>query len=62
MLSDGYIRAALVSHAEGQMAEAMRHYMAAKEGIPSNIVANVGLAQMYIHNGETYIVDLVSPS
>ncbi|KAF8585877.1 RNA polymerase II-associated protein [Ramaria rubella] len=52
VLSDGYIRAALVSHAEGQMTEAMKHYMAAKDGIPSNIVANVGLAQMYIHNDE----------
>lgn len=52
VLSDGYIRAALVSHAEGEMGEAMKHYMAAKEGMTNNIVANVGLAQMYIHNGE----------
>ncbi|KAF8513907.1 RNA polymerase II-associated protein [Hysterangium stoloniferum] len=52
ILSDGYIRAALVSHAEGEMGEAMKHYMAAKDGMPSNILANVGLAQMYIHTDE----------
>lgn len=51
VLSDGHIRAALVSHAEGRMAEAMKHYSAAKEGMPNNILANVGVAQMYIHNG-----------
>lgn len=61
VLSDGYIRAALVSHAEGLMSEAMKHYIAAKEGLPNNIVANVGLAQMYIHNGETDQADLVFP-
>lgn len=52
VLSDGHIRAALVSHAEGKMTEAMRHYSAAKEGMPNNILANVGMAQMHIHNDE----------
>ncbi|KIJ50411.1 hypothetical protein M422DRAFT_159950 [Sphaerobolus stellatus SS14] len=52
ILSDGYIRAGLVSHAEGNMIEAMRHYMAARDGMPNSILANVGLAQMYIHNDE----------
>jgi RNA polymerase-associated protein CTR9 len=51
ILSDGYIRAALVSHAEGEMGEAMKHYLAAKDGMPSSVIANVGLAQMYIYNG-----------
>ena len=60
VLSDGYIRAALVSHAEGHMTEAIKHYTAAKEGSPNNIVANVGLSQMYIHNGKTLIFSVSS--
>jgi len=60
ILSDGYLRAALVSHAEGNMTEAMKHYRAAKEGMPNSVLANVGLAQMYIHNGESFPFILLS--
>lgn len=51
IVSDGYIRAGLVSHAEGRMQEAMTYYSAAREGMQNSVLANIGLAQIHIHNG-----------
>lgn len=53
VLTDGYIRAGRVCHAEGSIADATRHYTAATNGQPKNVIAAVGLAQMQMRNDET---------
>lgn len=57
VLTDGYIRAGRVLHAERSTAEAMNYYTKAKEGQPSNVLASIGLAQVQIESGM-----LLSPS
>ncbi|OCH88638.1 RNA polymerase II-associated protein [Obba rivulosa] len=52
LLSEGYIRAARIAHAEGSTADAMKYYTKAKEGPPPNVVASVGIAQMQLKNDE----------
>ena len=51
ILTDGYIRAGRVSHAEGSLVQASKYYLAATEGQPKHILGAIGLAQMQIHNG-----------
>ena len=51
VLSDGYVRAARVSHAQGQYEEAKELYVHASDGSPGNIIATVGLAQIQLHSG-----------
>lgn len=52
VLTDGYIRAGRVFHAEGNIPEATKCYYKAKDGQPTNVLAAVGLAQMQLKNGE----------
>ncbi|TFY58741.1 hypothetical protein EVJ58_g6226 [Rhodofomes roseus] len=52
VLTDGYIRAGRVSHAMGNQAAAKRFFNQAKYGQPLNLMANIGLAQLQIKNGE----------
>ncbi|KAJ6465111.1 RNA polymerase II-associated protein [Mycena vitilis] len=52
VLTEGYIRAGRVSHAEGSIAHATKYYSAATEGQPKHIVGAIGLAQMQMQNDE----------
>ncbi|KDQ55690.1 hypothetical protein JAAARDRAFT_37100 [Jaapia argillacea MUCL 33604] len=52
LITEGYIRAGRVSHAEGSTGEAMKHYNAAVETYPKHIVGSIGLAQMQMLNNE----------
>ncbi|KZT10920.1 RNA polymerase II-associated protein [Laetiporus sulphureus 93-53] len=52
ILTDGYIRAGRVSHAMGASTEAIKYFMKAKEGQPTNLLATIGLAQMQLKNDE----------
>jgi RNA polymerase-associated protein CTR9 len=51
VLTDGYTRAGRLAHAEGQIAEAVRHFSAAADGQKTALGA-IGLAQVQIKNGE----------
>lgn len=51
VLTEGYIRAARVYHAESNIPDATKYYSKAKEGQPTNVLASVGLAQMQLKNG-----------
>ncbi|KAJ8515561.1 hypothetical protein ONZ45_g7046 [Pleurotus djamor] len=53
VLTDGYLRAARVSHAEGSLSIATKYYKSALEGQPKNILGVVGLAQLQLQNDET---------
>lgn len=51
MLTDGYLRAARVSHAQGSLQLALKYYKSALDGQPKNIVGSVGQAQLQLKNG-----------
>ncbi|KAH9956945.1 RNA polymerase II-associated protein [Lactifluus volemus] len=53
VLTDGYIRAGRVCHAEGSYSDALKHYKQAAEGQPKNVLAAIGFAQMQLRNDET---------
>ncbi|KAJ7933907.1 RNA polymerase II-associated protein, partial [Mycena leptocephala] len=52
VLTEGYIRAGRVSHAEGSLAHATKYYSSATEGQPNHVIGAVGLAQMQMQNDE----------
>ena len=51
VLTDGYIRAGRVCHAEGSYSDALKHYKQAAEGQSNNVLAAIGFAQMQLQNG-----------
>jgi RNA polymerase-associated protein CTR9 len=51
VLTDGYIRAGRVCHAEGSFGDALKHYKQAAEGQSNNVLAAIGFAQMQLRNG-----------
>lgn len=51
VLTDGYLRAARVSHAEGSLQQATKHYMATTDGQSKPVLGAIGLAQMQMKNG-----------
>ena len=51
VLTDGYIRAGRVCHAQGSYGDALKHYKQASEGQSKNILAAIGFAQMQLRNG-----------
>jgi len=51
LLTEGHLRAGRVSHAEGSLLQATKHYMAATEGQPKHVLGAIALAQMQMHNG-----------
>ena len=51
VLTDGYIRAGRVCHAEGSYGDALKHYKQAAEGQSKNVLAAIGFAQMQLRNG-----------
>ncbi|KAH9988468.1 RNA polymerase II-associated protein [Russula compacta] len=53
VLTDGYIRAGRVCHAEGSYSDALKHYKQAAEGQSNNVLAAIGFAQMQLQNDET---------
>ncbi|KAJ7213002.1 RNA polymerase II-associated protein [Mycena pura] len=52
LLTEGYIRAGRVSHAEGSFAYATKYYSSATEGQPKHVFGAIGLAQMQMRNEE----------
>ncbi|KZT29077.1 TPR-like protein [Neolentinus lepideus HHB14362 ss-1] len=52
ILTEGYIRAGRVCHAEGSYVEAGKHYSAASDGNPKHVLAAIGQAQMQMLNDE----------
>ncbi|KAF5380573.1 hypothetical protein D9615_004659 [Tricholomella constricta] len=52
ILTEGYLRAGRVSHAEGSMSHATKYYSAAVEGQPKHVLGAIGLAQMQMQNDE----------
>ncbi|THH14902.1 hypothetical protein EW146_g5490 [Bondarzewia mesenterica] len=52
ILTDGYIHAGRVCHAEGSIVDATKHYTAAANGQPKHVLAAIGLAQMQMRNDE----------
>ncbi|KAF8212535.1 RNA polymerase II-associated protein [Mycena galopus ATCC 62051] len=52
VLTEGYIRAGRVSHAEGSFAQATKYYSSATEGQPKHVIGAIGLAQMQMQNDE----------
>lgn len=58
VLTEGYIRAARVYHAEDKIVEATKYYNKAKEGQPTNVLAAIGLTQMHLKNGMGYHIFL----
>ncbi|KAG9220389.1 hypothetical protein CCMSSC00406_0006654 [Pleurotus cornucopiae] len=53
VLTDGYLRAARVSHAQGSLPLALKYYKSALDGQPKNIVGSVGQAQLQLKNDNT---------
>lgn len=53
ILTDGYIKAGRVSHAEGSVLDATRHFTEATKGPVANAMAAIGLAQIQLEIGET---------
>jgi RNA polymerase-associated protein CTR9 len=51
VLTDGYIRAGRVCHAQGSYSDALKHYKQAAEGQSKNVPAAIGFAQMQLRNG-----------
>ena len=51
VLTDGYIRAGRVCHAEGSYGDALKHYKQAAEGQSKNVLVAIGFAQMQLRNG-----------
>ncbi|KAG6850877.1 hypothetical protein H0H93_007495 [Arthromyces matolae] len=52
VLTDGYLRAGRVSHAEGSLTYASKYYSTAVEGQPKHVIGAIGLAQMQMQNDE----------
>ncbi|KAJ7502428.1 RNA polymerase II-associated protein [Mycena galericulata] len=52
VLTEGYIRAGRVSHAEGSTIQATKYYSSATEGQPKHVIGAIGLAQMQMQNDE----------
>ncbi|KAJ7049931.1 RNA polymerase II-associated protein [Mycena amicta] len=52
LLTEGYIRAGRVSHAEGSTQQATKYYSSATEGQPKHVLGAIGLAQMQMQNDE----------
>ncbi|KAH7907720.1 hypothetical protein BJ138DRAFT_1116454 [Hygrophoropsis aurantiaca] len=52
LLTEGYLRAARVLHAEGSPAQATKYYTLATEGQPKHVMGAIGLAQMQMQNDE----------
>ncbi|KAG6902757.1 hypothetical protein C0995_011905 [Termitomyces sp. Mi166 len=52
VLTEGYLRAGRVSHAEGSLSHASKYYSAAVEGQPKHVVGAIGLAQLQMQNDE----------
>lgn len=57
VLTEGYLRAGRVSHAEGALAQATKYYTAATEGQPKHVLGAIGLAQMQMQNGKLLTFD-----
>ena len=53
ILTDGYIKAGRVNHAEGSVREATRHFTEATKAPVVNAIAAIGLAQIQLKNGKT---------
>jgi RNA polymerase-associated protein CTR9 len=51
VLTDGYIRAGRVCHAEGSYSDALNHYKQGADGQSKNVLAAIGYAQMQLRNG-----------
>jgi RNA polymerase-associated protein CTR9 len=51
VLTEGYVRAGRVSHSEGSLQLATKHYSSAIEGQQKHVLAAIGLAQMQMLNG-----------
>ncbi|KAJ3507290.1 hypothetical protein NMY22_g16975 [Coprinellus aureogranulatus] len=52
LLTEGYLRAGRVSHAQGDNNQAEQCYSAALKGQPKNVIAAIGMAQMQMLNDE----------
>ncbi|TFY82402.1 hypothetical protein EWM64_g1614 [Hericium alpestre] len=53
VLTEGYIRAGRVAHAEGSYTDALKFYESAHEAGPSkNVLSSIGRAQIHLRNGE----------
>lgn len=59
VLTEGYLRAGRVSHTEGSLGEATKHYTAAAAGQPKHVLAAIGLAQLQMQNGNFSFTHLV---
>lgn len=51
VLTEGYLKAGRVSHAEGSLALATKFYSLAIEGHSKHVLAAIGLAQLQMQNG-----------
>jgi RNA polymerase-associated protein CTR9 len=51
VLTEGYLKAGRVSHAEGSLVLATKYYSSAIEGHPKHVLAAIGLAQLQMQNG-----------
>lgn len=58
MLTEGYLRAGRVSHTEGSLAEATKHYASAAGGHPNHVLGAIGLAQVQMQNGAYHLGDI----
>ncbi|KAF8229067.1 RNA polymerase II-associated protein [Tricholoma matsutake] len=52
VLTEGYLKAGRVSHAEGSLALATKYYSSAMEGNSKHVLAAIGLAQLQMQNDE----------
>ena len=53
ILTDGYIKAGRVGHAEGSIPDATRNFTEAMKGPVVNAMAAIGLAQIQLNTGKT---------
>ncbi len=51
ILTEGWLRAGRVCHAEGSHIQATRFYSAATEGQPKHVLGAIGMAQMQMQRG-----------
>jgi RNA polymerase-associated protein CTR9 len=51
VLTEGYLKAGRVSHADGSLILATKYYSLAIEGHPKHVLAAIGLAQLQMQNG-----------
>lgn len=61
LLTDGYLRAARVLHAEGSFPQATKYFTLAVNGQPKHVLGAIGMAQMQIQNGEPLFESAFSP-